>query len=1510
MTHLLEAGGFVSHDTIIACCSLSTPTLIATAELGGFVRHRHAATGAIKAEMRMEGGADPTGMVCVGSCLWVARADGVVSVIEGETIRLVADCLLHNEGVTSIALATGLTEPLVVTVCGEGVVGVWDPTTLECPATRKVRHGGPLNAVVCCNEVAAAITHDDQHDLVLLSLPDLQTVAVGAGHSYEVLSLAIIGSTVWSGSQDESLRCWQVPATLAKGSEAQTLHPLRVLTLHCSPVHGLCAIPDESVVFSLSMDGTVAAWDAATQNVISTCTAPLNTLMSQGKHFTYCAASVGLVECNRLWFCGTDGTVRSFLVQRDDSEGINRASVTAAELNTLRDRVPFTEAELASFMLEKKNEFNNELKATMSACGQQTGLMWEFTQQTVALYEQESTLRFALWRELHYDVTSHQHSVMQHSQAYLERFQSESESEIDLLRQELSRLAIEAKRNEERQREATERLAVIDQDSKITTDALQSAIIDNQTLSVDLDLARKEIELKADELRQLKDHIGGLDKLVVELRVAQANIERVAASSATELNRTRGELMSKSEECHRLAAALSELEHNASGMQKTQQEADGAVALAVEGFNRAKLEIEAQAAELNRLTTVNANLERSNLGLKTSHREAELAAAKAVQALESTKLELSQKAEELKEVKLAAEKTLMQVSSRRDDDMRRVEQSYQKEIAEIRRMLADQMDTASLKDREILRAGQERDQAEAKRLEEERRNTLLATQLERIKHELQEVIRQRQQDGSQSSLEIGRLTQELLEMRQAAGQAKRSLTTADEALRDKDRLFESKCTELDALVQKYEDVSCEAKKSKNYISQLEGELSGAKEAVSSIRSELQGSKREWDTQRERLNNALTQAVDANRLLQEEWQAKVLALEGDRRRLQDDVSYLQNHIIPGLKDAVTTSELRVASRERSNTERELHALEALMRHIVMLSEAQRMQEMQQWHNEVATRWWSRQQGTLSAAIDDNQSAIESLKRLEECFQREGFAVTAFPFDYQQSKTPSSSRAAVSTTLPLVSPVVMRCINMARSFVDDTSQRIAMLSTSNQDLEVSVRTAELMTQNLSNELERTRHHELPQLLNQECNKLQEELTAQHNQQLDEKLRLLTAQRAEGERSLRRSLEVEFDRHLTTTVDSLRLSYEEQIAILRSQLQLATLRSDSAAAELTAMEQREKDIQEFVTDQQQRHAAKLEQVEHALKQEIVMLSSERETLRASQLDQLKQIRQLTAMVDKLQYEAAFMQETHDAVSNHFLDETKQLSALASAEGGKRVELEACLKQEQERCRQLENGNKLLSAEAYSLQQVVASLRDEMEQSSQRVTLREVQLMDQVRDVLKEKESLMQEWAASSDEVGRLNAALDANAKLWSERLEQSVTEAKELRLALGNTQTAFERKNQEAARLVHDNTVLADQVLALQKAVDEFVQKESKRQYERQQQEHHSTHLAREKLKAMEAEVRRMATELTSASAEATALREAHRDKDELLSLLAREISSGGSSHPQSALKLERVVRSVEM
>ena len=373
---------FISQDTIVGCCIVGLTT-VATVELGGWVRLRHSSTGAPFRQHRLRSAQDPTSIAISGLLLWVGQTHGLITILSSETLNPVADCVLHEKGVTSIVNA----RTVMISTCADGNLAKWCPESMKCISSSTIRAAGPLNCALPSEH--GIFVHNDRHEVVLLSTEQLNTKMTFEGHTQEILSLAVCDRTLWSGSQDETIRCWSI----------ETSHCLRVLTYHSGPVHCLHITDNEKRIWSASMDGRVGLWDSTTFSLVAHV--PIEYPPGPTQHFTFVVMTASASTMYNVWTCGTDGTVRGWVSASPASASQSVAEIRAklaeavATIAELKTRAPFTEEQLLQFMQEKKRDYESTIR-TLKRQEVVSALEIRMAHAQRALAEEEACSRYSI----------------------------------------------------------------------------------------------------------------------------------------------------------------------------------------------------------------------------------------------------------------------------------------------------------------------------------------------------------------------------------------------------------------------------------------------------------------------------------------------------------------------------------------------------------------------------------------------------------------------------------------------------------------------------------------------------------------------------------------------------------------------------------------------------------------------------------------------------------------------------------------------------------------------------------------------------------------------------------------------------------------------------------------------------------------------------------------------------------------------------------------------------------
>ena len=346
---------FVCQDTVVAVVSLNH-LIVCTAELGGWVRKREVSSGQVTQQCRLRSSQDPTTVCICGDRLWVGQSEGLITVLSISALQPLADCSLHQQGITTIRRFG----EVVVSACADGCFACWDSTNFKCSSCIPVRRNGAIN--FCLPLSQGLLVNTDTYEVALLDWEKFEVIRAYQGHEQDVLSAAVCDGVLWTGGHDYSVRLFDV----AEGRLLRTLH------VHTAPVHAIYRSPAGDRTWSASMDGRVVLWDVASVEPLGEL--PLSYPKGPTKHFVFCIAPVASTLVWKVWTCATDGVVKCWLSQSDEepraSQLIERVQTLEAEAAALVLRAPFTEDQLTTFMREKGREFELEKSLLFSEINQ------------------------------------------------------------------------------------------------------------------------------------------------------------------------------------------------------------------------------------------------------------------------------------------------------------------------------------------------------------------------------------------------------------------------------------------------------------------------------------------------------------------------------------------------------------------------------------------------------------------------------------------------------------------------------------------------------------------------------------------------------------------------------------------------------------------------------------------------------------------------------------------------------------------------------------------------------------------------------------------------------------------------------------------------------------------------------------------------------------------------------------------------------------------------------------
>lgn len=200
-----------------------------------------------------EGDDSASFLLRVGGFVWCGSTDGAITVFNSRTVAI-----RQLEGHLGAVTCAAASARFVWTGSADCSICAWDRRTGDLRATLH----GHTNWVRCVASVGLRVWSGSDDCTIRVWKEDSAIAAVAAGggggephvtlegHSGGVLSLLVVGRTVWSGSADRTIRVWD-----AQGSRA-----LDVLRGHSGWV--TCLALKDGFVWSGSLDRTVRVWNA------------------------------------------------------------------------------------------------------------------------------------------------------------------------------------------------------------------------------------------------------------------------------------------------------------------------------------------------------------------------------------------------------------------------------------------------------------------------------------------------------------------------------------------------------------------------------------------------------------------------------------------------------------------------------------------------------------------------------------------------------------------------------------------------------------------------------------------------------------------------------------------------------------------------------------------------------------------------------------------------------------------------------------------------------------------------------------------------------------------------------------------------------------------------------------------------------------------------------------------------------------------------------------------------
>lgn len=178
------SGTFVSPDPIVAVLAISiaanttgaafstSSSTVWTAESGGWLRIRNSTTGEVEQQKRIgTNGQEPTSMcLCPSSnTVWVGTSDGPLVVYRASDAAQIAECMLHESGVTSLlhvpssssSASSSSASSYLWSAGSDGRIAVWD--TAKCSVVRCFHAcpQGPVNCLAIAGNLGVAANGDE-----------------------------------------------------------------------------------------------------------------------------------------------------------------------------------------------------------------------------------------------------------------------------------------------------------------------------------------------------------------------------------------------------------------------------------------------------------------------------------------------------------------------------------------------------------------------------------------------------------------------------------------------------------------------------------------------------------------------------------------------------------------------------------------------------------------------------------------------------------------------------------------------------------------------------------------------------------------------------------------------------------------------------------------------------------------------------------------------------------------------------------------------------------------------------------------------------------------------------------------------------------------------------------------------------------------------------------------------------------------------------------------------------
>ena len=178
---------------------------------------------------------------------------GAVSVLDHTTDKI---CDLVNED-TSIRRIV-VDDPLIATATQDSIVRVWDINTRSCLAALQVKNNIYALALSAAYKFLVV---PNSKDIFVWDMRTNKKMNLLSGHDGYITALALKGLDLWSSSQDETIRCWDINTGRCR----------KIITHFGHQINALSASDNEGslMLTGVSDRGYGFAWDVATGTIVA-----------------------------------------------------------------------------------------------------------------------------------------------------------------------------------------------------------------------------------------------------------------------------------------------------------------------------------------------------------------------------------------------------------------------------------------------------------------------------------------------------------------------------------------------------------------------------------------------------------------------------------------------------------------------------------------------------------------------------------------------------------------------------------------------------------------------------------------------------------------------------------------------------------------------------------------------------------------------------------------------------------------------------------------------------------------------------------------------------------------------------------------------------------------------------------------------------------------------------------------------------------------------------------------